>query len=248
MPKQFYSFFVALLCAFTAKAEVTYHFDEQSQVLRVSGEGAADDGGYRSYVRSVILEEGITSVKNGGFNAAYNLQNISFPSTLQSIGNLAFNCADLRGSVTVPSSVQSIGDSAFRDNHNLQEVIISDGVKSIGAKVFYATYNLTSISIPDSLETIHESSFISVAPQKIQISSSMIEKFLNAMGSLQNVTDFKCTDSIAKCKKVLRQLGYENLIEYVSFGGVRVKKRFYTIQEAEALSKKSGNKFKLRYK
>lgn len=86
--------------------------------------GFVFDGGnldYKSFksssipksLKTIIVSEGCTVLKDGAFYDFSDVENIILPSTLRQIGNDAFcYCHSLR-SITIPDSVQKVGSNAF---------------------------------------------------------------------------------------------------------------------------------------
>ena len=80
-------------------------------------------------IRSIVIEEGVTSIGNFAF----------LQSTISSNQSMIF-------SVSIASSVKSIGDGAFAYCNSLTSVDLPESVTSIGYKVFYGCTDLTSIT------------------------------------------------------------------------------------------------------
>ncbi|EKC51134.1 surface antigen BspA, partial [human gut metagenome] len=66
-----------------------------------------------SIIKSVIIENGVTSIGNYSFSGCANLINITIPNSVTSIGSYAFSDCTSLTSVTIGNSVTSIGSSAF---------------------------------------------------------------------------------------------------------------------------------------
>ena len=85
---------------------VYWSFNENTGELVISGNGSMYDYGYssspfyNSNIKSVVVEDGITT-----------------------ISNYAFCGCDSLTSITIPDSVTSIGDSAFRDCKSLKNML-----------------------------------------------------------------------------------------------------------------------------
>ncbi len=114
---------------------------------------------YRGFIRTVIIDDGITEIGDSAFSQFYNLLSVTIPDSVTSIGDSAFyNCRSLT-SVTIPDSVTSIGDDAFSWCISLTSVTIPDSVTSIGSSVFEECPSLTTITIPDSVTSIGDDAF-----------------------------------------------------------------------------------------
>lgn len=123
----------------------TWSFDVNTETLTISGTGAMYDydcewgsnpppyliwNGYaediwntdyedRTFIRSVVVSEGITHIGSDAFGSftmlgvLSKLQSVQLPSTLKTIGNSAFTNAESLTSITLPSGLRSIGAYAF---------------------------------------------------------------------------------------------------------------------------------------
>ena len=113
----------------------------------------------RSFIKSVVIGEGVTSIGNYAFNACSGLASVTIPNSVTSIGNYAFNACSGLASVTIPNSVTSIGNYAFNACSGLTSVTIPNSVTSIGNYAFNACSGLTSVTIPNSVTSIGSSAF-----------------------------------------------------------------------------------------
>ena len=139
----------------TCGANVTWTLDSNG-TLTISGSGAMKDCASpsespwynnRGQIKSVTIEQGVTSIGKGAFLYCSSLTSVSIPSSVTSIGNYAFqNCSSLI-SVTIPSGVTSIGDYAFENCSSLISVTIPNSVTSIGHLAFRGCSSLTDINV-----------------------------------------------------------------------------------------------------
>ncbi len=114
---------------------------------------------YLSSIKSLTIENGVTSIGDCTFLGCSNLTSVTFPDSLIYIGVLAFqNCTNLT-SVTIPNSVRTIGGQAFQNCSKLTSITIPDSVTSIGSYAFDGCTNLVSVTIPDSVISIGENVF-----------------------------------------------------------------------------------------
>ena len=148
---------------------VTYSLDTEMGVLTISGTGKMNDyssGPYgyspfynNSYIKSIIIKNGVTSIGVFAFYDCTSLTNVTIPDRVTSIGSGAFsNCTSL-ASITIPNSVASIGYSAFYNCTSLTSVTIPNSVTSIGYGTFYHCTSLTSVTIPNSVTSIGKEAF-----------------------------------------------------------------------------------------
>ena len=138
---------------------------------------------YRIFIRSVTIEQGVTSIPDNAFLSHYNLTSVTIPDGVTSIGDEAFygckvltsitipdgvtnigeymfnNCESLQSGITIPDGVTSIGGCAFSGCKSLPSVTIPDGVTSIGGSAFSGCESLQSITIPASVTEIHDTVF-----------------------------------------------------------------------------------------
>ena len=110
-------------------------------------EKSAFGGSYNSMygMKELILPEGLTSIKEEGFNYRKGLKTVTIPDSVESIGKKAFYVCDALTSVTIGSGVTSIGEEAFYICEELTTVTIGSGVTSIGAKAFRSCNKLTDV-------------------------------------------------------------------------------------------------------
>ena len=127
---------------------VLYSLNTETGVLTISGTGdMADysldnDSPFRqnsNIIKSVTIENGVTSIGNYSFSGCTNLINVTLPDSVTSIGSYAFEDCTSLTNVTIPDSVTSISGSAFYDCTSLTSVTIGNSVTSIGSSAFYNT-------------------------------------------------------------------------------------------------------------
>ena len=110
-------------------------------------------------VESVIVEQGVTEIKEDTFALCKRLQSITIPDSVMKIGGYAFNsCYNLK-SIIIPNSVIEIDGNAFQHCYYLESVVLSNLLKSIEPYTFYDCVNLKSITIPNSVTKIGNYAF-----------------------------------------------------------------------------------------
>ena len=167
-----------------------YGYNPETATLTISGTGKMQEVGYtsdrpwynyRDEIKTVEIEDGITSISNCAFqqtdisgiivpdsvktigSSAFmqceNLTQASIPEGVTSLGASAFyECSKLEN-FYVPGSVKNINSTTFGNCTSLKDVVIGEGVTSIGLWSFKSCTALTNVLIPDSIKTIDEDAF-----------------------------------------------------------------------------------------
>lgn len=143
----------------------SYTYDYKTGRLVINGTGDmmnySDNNSpfYNSNIKTVLIEEGITSVADYLFEDCRGLISVELPNSIEKIGDCAFWwCTGLK-TISLPEGLKSIGDSAFRSCTGLNSVFIPESVNSIGYASFYECKGLTNIVLPESIESIEEWAF-----------------------------------------------------------------------------------------
>ena len=184
---------------------VTYSLDTSTGVLTISGTGDMEN--YSSYspespfygtskIKSVIIDNGITSIGDYAFYKCRSLTSITIPNSVTSIGSHAFcHCTSLT-SVTIPNSVTSIGDYAFGYCTSLTSITIPNSVTSISSDTFWNCASLKSVTIPNSVTSICSSAFrYCTSLANITIPDSVISIFDDVFISCDSLTSIEVSDN-----------------------------------------------------
>ncbi len=152
----------------TCGDNLTWTLDEDG-LLTISGTGSMKNYtflgdapwwySYSSFVKSVNIKNGVTSIGDSAFFDCTSLTRVTIPDSVTSIGNNAFRGCTSLTRVTIPDSVTSIGEEAFFSCTSLTRVTIPDSVTSIGYATFCYCTSLTRVTIPDSVTSIGDGAF-----------------------------------------------------------------------------------------
>ena len=126
----------------TCGEDLRYTLDTTSGVLTVSGRGsmqnwsmAASPWSYSADIRTVLLNDGVTSIGSFAFEGCNNLTAVTLPNSMTRIGAHAFTgCTGLQ-TVNIPKTVVEIGEQAFskcRDTLTLRGA--ADGIAAAYAE------------------------------------------------------------------------------------------------------------------
>src|SRR5574344_1363233 len=126
---------------------LTWILTTTDSTLTISGTGAMLNYDYilmplapwyehTKLIKSVTLEDGVTSIGDCAFYGCSKLKSVIIPNSVKGIGNDAFNDCTNLASITIPNSVTTIGKNAFADCSALTSLILPDSLTSISDGVF----------------------------------------------------------------------------------------------------------------
>ena len=171
---------------------------------------------YRSSIKSVVIEDGVTSIDDYAFSNCSKLTSVTIGNGVTSIGNYVFSDCSSLTSVTIPDSVTSIGVSAFYNCTSLTSIDVPDGVTSIGDYAFYGCSSLTSITIPDSVTSIGYEAFYGCSSlTSVTIPDSVTSIGMDAFSNCWGLTSVNITDIAAWCNISFGDL-FSNPIYYAN--------------------------------
>lgn len=170
----------AMMClAFSASAleesgqcgeNVYWNYNDSTGELVISGTGTMKNYSYftqtpfyRANIRSIIIEEGVTSIGEWIFAKQSSLTSIIIPDSVTSIGYCAFEGCSGITDITLPNSITTIRSSTFSGCSSLSSITIPDNVTEIYSYAFGDCLSLSNISISDSVTLIGEDAFYNTA-------------------------------------------------------------------------------------
>lgn len=168
--------------------------------LTISGSGAmqefqsADSVPWYNYsgnIKSVVIENGATSIENYAFYGCSSLSSVTVPNSITKIGNCAFYLCRNLNSVTIPSAVTSIGEYAFY-YCNIESIDIPSGVTTIEPYTFFNCTNLISATLPAGLTSIGSFAFSATALTSITIPGSVTNISNEAFRDCEALEDVYC--------------------------------------------------------
>lgn len=122
-----------------------YDFNPATGTLTINCTGAMDNYSsaadtpwynYRSSIRSILVQSGVTSLSSYAFAGCEDLVRVELPGTLRSIGTMAFYDCDNLTELVIPASVSSIASYAFANNDNLTSIVFEGDAPAFGTGVF----------------------------------------------------------------------------------------------------------------
>jgi len=168
--------FAATVVNSGTNGNITWSLDSDG-ILTISGSGAMNSygnanyndtsatsapwGKYYSSIKSVVIENGVTSIGRYAFYGRSSLTSVNIGNSVTGIGNEAFyGCSSLTG-IVIPDSVTNMGYQAFSNCSSLTSVVIPKRVTSIGGFAFSGCSSLESVTIESSVMSIESDDIFS---------------------------------------------------------------------------------------
>lgn len=137
-------------------------------LLTISGEGEMYDAtydtdvqwySYREQIKSVKIDEDVTSIGKAAFYNCTNLTQINLPTGITSIPKSSFyGCTNL-AQIDLPASITIIGYDAFYGCTGLTQIELPENVTLIDGGAFYGCTDLEQVGLPAGLTSIGSASF-----------------------------------------------------------------------------------------
>ena len=180
---------------------------EPNLTLTISGSGAIRNysktgmpwASKRAKIKTVVVEDGITSIGNYAFYSLNKMSNVVLGDTVSSIGEYSFaECYSLT-KITIPDSMTRIGGGALSYCDNLKEIHIRsletwlniDDADSHRCNLYFDGQLLTNVVIPDGITKIRDKAFYGSSITSVTIPGSVTsidhDAFMDC-SSLKNVT------------------------------------------------------------
>lgn len=140
----------------------TAYWELKDGTLTISGTGDVTYLGwenFRSDIRKVIIEDGITNIPNSAFYQCGNLTSVTIPQSVTFIGSNAFNQCKKLGAVTLPENLEFMGGYAFEHCEALEEIVFPEGMTEIPNGAFLGCKSLKSITWPSNLTLVGQAAF-----------------------------------------------------------------------------------------
>ena len=155
---------------------LTWSLDAEGN-LTISGAGAlefqtAPWNEYKSDIKTITVEQGVTSIGNGSFSSMSNLKKVTLADSVTSIGYAGFaGCSNL-AEINLPDSITEIGEYAFTATA-LKNVTLPSNLNTVKSQLFSGCRSLESVYIPDSVVVIEQSVFAGSSVKSVRLSSNI---------------------------------------------------------------------------
>jgi len=211
---------------------------------------------YKNVVKEIIIGEGITSIGTWAFKNFTTLENLTLADSVKKIGIIAFDSATALKKINIGenSQLEEIGWQAFAHDHALTSVFIPPLVQSLDVvfndtnATIYCMKNMRKCRPDTHADVVYytlENGIYTIG----EGDDAKYYKSADLMLQNQDCND-QCLKAIALSQSgkpfVMNGKFYNSLSDWAK--GNYIKKRIYTVDEAEMLSKPTGNSFRMRYK
>ena len=136
-----------------------------------------------SWIPTIVLNEGVTSVHPYAFRGCSALESMALPSSVTNIGNnVFFNCSGMTN-LTWNGEVGIIPDYALANCSSLGEILIPTNIKTIGVFAFSGCRSLTNLTIETGVQLISDNAFRNCSSlRRIEVPNSVTSIGLGAFG------------------------------------------------------------------
>jgi len=136
---------------------LTWKYNLSTYALTISGAGPMDNyfssapwNSYRSSIKTVIINDGVTSIGDCSFTHFTELTSITLPDKIESIGNSSFSYCSKLTNIAIGNEVKIIGQHAFYCCNKLKSITIPNSVNSIGDLAFFNCSELENIVVENN--------------------------------------------------------------------------------------------------
>ena len=155
---------------------VTWTLDVDGS-LTVSGSGemqfsTSPWAGYKDNIKTVTIEQGVTSIANGAFSSCNNLTKATLSSSVTHIGNAAFAGSANLSEINLPDSITAIDDYAFTAS-GVKNVTLPANLTKVSSNLFSGCRSLEYVYIPDSVTTFGNSVFAGSSINSVRLPENM---------------------------------------------------------------------------
>jgi hypothetical protein len=155
---------------------VTWTLDVDGS-LTVSGSGemqfsTSPWAGYKDNIKTVTIEQGVTSIANGAFSSCNNLTKATLSSSVTHIGNAAFAGSANLSEINLPDSITAIDDYAFTAS-GVKNVTLPANLTKVSSNLFSGCRSLEYVYIPDSVTTFGNSVFAGSSITSVRLPENM---------------------------------------------------------------------------
>ena len=212
---------------------------------------------YKKYIKSVIIESGVTNITDTAFDSCYYLSKVAIPNSVSRIGIGAFAYCYSITNISLPDGVERIGGGAFEGCYFLESITIPDTVTRMDDLVFRDCSSLSEFVMPNSVKSLGHGIFSGCSGMKKVTLSDNLTDMRSIFGGCSSLVSITIPENIKRldknefinCKSLeaVNIFGDVDYIDADAFFGCDLSKLvIYTFEgsAAEAFAKENGIMYK----
>lgn len=178
-------------------------FDDETGKAIISGTGATKDftssralfEDYRRQIKSLTVEDGVTSLGDYICYFWSNCTNFNVSNTVKAFGERCFYYTGIK-SFTIESEVETLGTYMF-DSSQLETITIKSGITQIPSNFCNGCKKLTTVILPESITKIGKSSFANCTTlTQIKLPPSIVSLDTSPFASSKNIETIGMMQSV----------------------------------------------------
>ena len=126
---------------------------------------------YKSNIKSITLNEGLSNIIQGAFAGTY-IEKVHIPGSVKKIGDEAFSTCHNLKEVNFGNGVKQLGNYVFSWNEKLTKIELPPSLQEVGGYAFYKS-NIKSITLNEGLSNIVQGAFVGTHIEKLYIPGSV---------------------------------------------------------------------------
>ena len=150
--------------------------------------------GYRAFITSISIEEGITTIGKGAFEMCSSLKSITIPDSVTLIDEDAFAMCSLLNNVVCGTGLKKIEQGAFTWAESLANITFNEGLEEIGSQAFGWCSSLKEISLPESITTLKSLCFMSTPVESVTIPQNAVSLADGCLGYCNKLKSIQVTE------------------------------------------------------
>ena len=126
---------------------------------------------YKSNIKSITLNEGLSNIIQGAFAGTY-IEKVHIPGSVKKIGDEAFSTCHNLKEINFGNGVKQLGNYVFSWNEKLTKIELPPSLQEVGGYAFYKS-NIKSITLNEGLSNIVQGAFVGTHIEKLYIPGSV---------------------------------------------------------------------------
>lgn len=147
---------------------------------------------------TVIMEDDVTSIGDSAFASCKKLTDVTLSANLTVIEDKAFLLCSELSNIVLPNSITSIGKYAFQQCLKLPSVTLGNNMTSIGAGAFEQCTQLQQVVIPDNVVSLGGFAFAHCTSlTSVTVGAGLSQISANAFSYCSSLTSINIPDNIS---------------------------------------------------